>query len=48
MCGINCIIRFNNKSVLKRDILNMNQKISHRGPDNQDVFIQNNLGIWSL
>jgi len=45
MCGINCIINFNNHKVLKKDVLSMNQKIYHRGPDNQQVFIQNNVGF---
>src|SRR4030067_1304398 len=45
MCGINGIIRFDKRSVSEREIEVMNRKISHRGPDDQGVFIDNNVGL---
>jgi len=42
MCGINGIIRFDNKGILKEEIDKMNKAIKHRGPDDEGVFIFNN------
>ena len=45
MCGVNGIIKFNNERVLEKDIDMMNKKIIHRGPDDQGVYIDNNIGL---
>jgi len=39
MCGITGKIYFDNNSVSERDILVMNEKIQHRGPDDGGVYI---------
>jgi len=39
MCGITGKIYFNNKSVKEQDILMMNEKILHRGPDDGGFYI---------
>jgi len=39
MCGITGKIYFNDKSVSEQDILIMNEKILHRGPDDGGVYI---------
>ena len=45
MCGITGKIYFNKKSVSKQDIDNMNKKITHRGPDDEGIFISNDNKI---
>ncbi len=45
MCGINGIINFNHKKVDKSQIHKMMQKLKHRGPDDQGIFINNNVGF---
>ena len=45
MCGINCILKFDDSRVDKSDLLCMNKMIIHRGPDFQDTFIDNTLGF---
>lgn len=39
MCGIAGKIYFNENSVSQQDILSMNEKIKHRGPDDEGVYI---------
>lgn len=39
MCGITGKIYFNDQIVSEQDILAMNEKIKHRGPDNSGVYI---------
>lgn len=39
MCGIAGKIYFKNQTVSKRDIHRMNQKIQHRGPDDEGIYI---------
>jgi len=39
MCGITGKIYFDNNSVSEQDILAMNEKIMHRGPDDGGVYI---------
>lgn len=45
MCGINGIIKLNGEKIQEAEIEKMNAKISHRGPDDQGVFIDNNVGL---
>ena len=45
MCGIVGQFNFNKKSVLETDILKMNKKIEHRGPDDLGTFIHENIGL---
>ena len=45
MCGIAGIINFNQKPVAEQDIRLMMQKIKHRGPDDEGVFIKDNFGL---
>jgi asparagine synthase (glutamine-hydrolysing) len=40
VCGINGIVKFNNK-INKKEIISMNKAIKHRGPDDEGVFIYN-------
>lgn len=46
MCGISCIINKNClNSFPKNDLDKMTLLISHRGPDNTDIFISDNVGL---
>ena len=45
MCGITGIINFNQTKVSKKLLKEMTQVISHRGPDNSDTWIYNNIGL---
>jgi asparagine synthase (glutamine-hydrolysing) len=45
MCGICGIIRFDNKPVQEAPIRNMMRIMKHRGPDDEGVFLENNLGL---
>ena len=45
MCGICGIINFNNLPVSKEPILNMMRIMKHRGPDDEGVFFENNVGL---
>jgi asparagine synthase (glutamine-hydrolysing) len=45
MCGICGIIRFDNKQVMEEPIRMMMQEMKHRGPDDEGVFIENNVGF---
>jgi len=45
MCGIAGIINLNNKPVEESRIRLMMNKIKHRGPDDEGVFIDNNFGL---
>ena len=45
MCGISGIINFNNKTVEEADIRTMMHKMKHRGPDDEGVFIEENVGL---
>ena len=48
MCGIVGV--FNYKKVSRKFMLAVSKKISHRGPDSNDVYLEkkNNLGLSSL
>ena len=45
MCGICGIINFNNSSVDEFSIRAMMKKMKHRGPDDEGVFIERNIGL---
>ncbi|MCK9480691.1 MAG: asparagine synthase (glutamine-hydrolyzing) [Bacteroidia bacterium] len=45
MCGINGIFHFNQNHVEEWHIKKMNEAIQHRGPDNNGIFLQNNVGL---
>jgi len=45
MCGISGIIHFNKKPVQEEEVRLMMQKMKHRGPDDEGVFIENNVGL---
>jgi asparagine synthase (glutamine-hydrolysing) len=45
MCGITGIINFKNNPVLKSQISDMMQAQKHRGPDDQGIFLDNNIGL---
>ena len=45
MCGINGIIRFDDVKIKQKDIFVMNQKIDYRGPDDEGLFIENNIAL---
>jgi len=45
MCGITGKIYFENNSVLEQDILTMNKKIMHRGPDDGGVYISSDKKV---
>lgn len=45
MCGLNCILNFDGSFVNRKQIKVMNDKIIHRGPDNQSVFIDKHIGF---
>lgn len=48
MCGINGIVKFGNQTVSKNEIEKMNFKIRHRGPDDEGIFVNNNIGLGHL
>lgn len=48
MCGINGFFQFRNKfnkNKIENMILKMNNQIIHRGPDDDGVFLDNNIGL---
>ncbi|MBD8487341.1 asparagine synthase (glutamine-hydrolyzing) [Echinicola sp. CAU 1574] len=45
MCGISGIINFQNELVKESEIREMMEKMKHRGPDDEGVFIHNRVGI---
>jgi asparagine synthase (glutamine-hydrolysing) len=45
MCGISGIINFKSNSVSSVDIQSMMSVMKHRGPDDEGVFIHQNLGL---
>ena len=45
MCGICGIINFNKKPVEESKISRMMSKIKHRGPDDEGILIENNIGF---
>lgn len=45
MCGISGIINLNNKIINPSDINSMMSAMKHRGPDDEGVFIKDNIGL---
>lgn len=45
MCGISGIINHNNRFVKEQDIRLMMQAIKHRGPDDEGLYIDKNVGL---
>ncbi len=45
MCGIAGKLNFKNQPVKKTDILAMINEIKHRGPDDEGVYLNNNIGL---
>ena len=45
MCGIAGIINFNKKPVGEQSLRSMMALIKHRGPDDEGIFIDNNVGL---
>ncbi|PCI21363.1 asparagine synthase (glutamine-hydrolyzing) [Candidatus Wolfebacteria bacterium] len=45
MCGINGIVKLNSEKISDKEIRAMNEKISYRGPDDQGVFLDENVGL---
>lgn len=45
MCGICGIIRFDNKVVQEAPIYRMMKTMKHRGPDDEGIFIENDIGL---
>ncbi|MEI6852918.1 MAG: asparagine synthase (glutamine-hydrolyzing) [Bacteroidota bacterium] len=45
MCGICGIINFSDLDVQERDLRQMMQIMKHRGPDDEGVFLDNNIGL---
>ena len=45
MCGIAGIINFNNKPVNERSIRSMMERMKHRGPDDDGIYLNNNIGL---
>jgi len=45
MCGICGVINFNNESVQEAPVRKMMAAMKHRGPDDEGVFLENNIGL---
>lgn len=45
MCGISGIVNFNNAPVQREDLNIMIHQMKHRGPDDEGVYIDNNVGL---
>jgi len=45
MCGICGIINFNIQSVQEAPVRRMMQIMKHRGPDDEGIFLENNIGL---
>ena len=45
MCGICGQIHFNSKPINREDVQSMMASIKHRGPDDEDYFIDRNVGL---
>ena len=41
MCGVAGYFNFNKKNINEKHLKNVIQKISHRGPDGSDFYIEN-------
>jgi len=45
MCGICGIFEFSNKVIDREKLIKMNNTLSHRGPDDSGLYINNNIGL---
>ena len=45
MCGISGIINFNQQEVQEDDLRLMMYNIKHRGPDDEGIYIHNDVGL---
>lgn len=45
MCGISGIIRFDNEIIDKQELRAFNDSLSHRGPDNGNVYVSENYKV---
>lgn len=45
MCGISCIVNFQNNFDIKTNIIKMMESLNHRGPDYSNYYINKNIGI---
>lgn len=45
MCGIAGIVNFNNQDALVENVETMIRAIKHRGPDDEGVFLKENIGL---
>lgn len=45
MCGINGIVNLNGDPVVEADVIRMNEKTRHRGPDDTGVYVDHNVGL---
>ncbi len=45
MCGIAGIFNINGKAVAEKQIKQMTQALAHRGPDGEDVFVNENIAL---
>lgn len=45
MCGINGILGFNDPNIAKQKIIAMNNRMRHRGPDDEGVFVADKIAL---
>ena len=45
MCGINGIWNFDGSLISKDKIISMNNSLRHRGPDEKNIIINNNIAL---
>ncbi len=45
MCGINGIYGLKDSSIAKQKVLAMNNRMSHRGPDDEGIFVDENIAL---
>lgn len=45
MCGINGIVGFNDKILAKQKVIAMNNRMRHRGPDDEGVFVADKIAL---
>ncbi len=48
MCGIAGIIKFDNQQVHKSEIDKILDTFTYRGPNDREVFLEDNLGLGHL
>ncbi|GAK12304.1 asparagine synthetase [Geomicrobium sp. JCM 19039] len=45
MCGINGMISFQNEAINVKDLYAMNERMHHRGPDDDQVWVKQPVGF---